>query len=106
MLHPFLQEKLPEITKMFREYHVKSAYAFGSVVTDKFNEESDVDVIINMDESIEPPEKRGELMWNLWDKLEELFNRKVDMVSEKSLRNSYFIQELNETKVLLYGQAS
>ena len=106
MLHPFLQEKLPEITKMFREYHVKSAYAFGSVVTDKFNEESDVDFIVNMDESIEPPEKRGELMWIIWDKLEELFNRKVDLVSENSLRNPYFIQELNETKILLYGQAS
>jgi uncharacterized protein len=103
MLHPFLTEKLPEITKMFKEHHVKSAYAFGSVVTDKFNEESDVDVIINMEDGIEPAEK-GELMWNLWDKLEELFKRKVDMVSENSLTNPYFIEELNEKKQLLYGK--
>ena len=48
MLHPFLNEKLPEITRMFKEHHVKSAYAFGSVVTDKFNEKSDVDFIINI----------------------------------------------------------
>ena len=104
MLHPFLNEKLPEITKMFKEHHVKSAYAFGSVVTDKFNEDSDVDFIINMDESLEPAD-RGELMWNLWDKLEELFKRKVDMVSEYSLTNPYFIEELDEKKQLLYGKA-
>jgi hypothetical protein len=90
---------------MFKEHHVKSAYAFGSVVTDRFNDKSDLDFVINMEEGIEPAEK-GELMWNLWDKLEELFKRKVDMVSEKSLRNKYFIQELNETKQLLYGQPS
>lgn len=105
MVHPFLAEKLPEITKMFKEHHVKSAYAFGSVVTDKFNEKSDVDFIINIEESLKP-EERGEMMWNLWDKLEELFKRKVDMVSDKSLRNRYFIQELNKTKQLLYGHPS
>jgi len=105
MLHPFLNEKLPEITKMFKEHHVKSAYAFGSVVTDKFNDDSDVDFIINMDESLEPA-NRGELMWNVWDKLEEILKRKVDLVSENSLQNPYFIEELNEKKVFLYGQAS
>ena len=105
MLHPFLNEKLPEIKKMFKEHHVKSAYAFGSVVTENFNEKSDVDLIVNIDENLEPAE-RGEMMWNLWDKLEDALKRKVDIVSEKSLRNPFFIEELNEKKVFLYGQAS
>ena len=91
--------------QLFKEHHVKSAYAFGSVITDKFNESSDVDFIVNMDEAIEPAE-RGEMLWNVWDKLEELLNRKVDLVSETSLKNPYFIAELNEKKVFLYGQAS
>lgn len=102
MIHPFLQEKLPAVSKLFSENHVKNAYAFGSICTNSFNENSDVDLLINMDEKLEP-EVRGELLLNLWDKLEELFNRKVDLLTEKSLKNPYFIEELNEKKVLVYG---
>ncbi len=97
MLHPFLQEKLPEITKMFRQYHVKSAYAFGSVVTDKFNDKSDVDFIINIDESLDPLD-RGEMFLNLYEKLADLLKRDVDLVSEKFLTNQCFKEELDEKK--------
>lgn len=103
MLHPFLQEKLPEITKMFKEYHVKSAYAFGSVVTDKFNEQSDVDLLVDFDQNIEPVE-RGEAWWSLYYGLKELLHRQVDLVTVPSLTNPYFIEELNETKQYLYGE--
>ena len=58
-----------------------------------------------MDESLEPLE-RGTLLWDLWDKLEDYLHRRIDVVSEKNLRNRYFIEELNETKQLLYGKAS
>jgi predicted nucleotidyltransferase len=105
MIHPFLQEKLPAINKLFSENHVKNAYAFGSVCTNKFNEHSDVDLLINMDEDLEPL-VRGELMLNVWDALEEILSRRVDLLSEKSLTNPYFIEELNEKKVLVYGKRS
>jgi len=101
MLHPFLNEKLPEITKMFKEHHVKSAYAFGSVVTDKFNEESDIDFLLNFDETIEPVE-RGELWWSLYYALKDYLQRDVDIVTGKSLKNPYFIEVLNETKQVIY----
>ena len=104
MLHPFLNEKLPEIKKMFKEHHVKSAYAFGSVVTEKFNEKSDVDFIINVDESIEPLE-RGEAILDLYEQLADLLKMDIDIVSEKYLTNPYFIEELNEKRQLIYGQA-
>ena len=84
MIHPFLQEKLPAISKLFKENHVKNAYAFGSVCTDRFNDKSDVDLLINMDEELEP-EVRGELMLNVWDALEEILNRRVDLLSKLTL---------------------
>lgn len=104
MLHPFLQEKLPEIREMLKQYHVTSAYAFGSVVTDKFNDKSDVDFIINVDESLEVLD-RGEAILNLYEKLADLLKRNVDIVSEKYLTNPYFIEELNEKRQLIYGKA-
>jgi predicted nucleotidyltransferase len=47
--------------------------------------------------------EQGELWWNLHDTLRELFNRDVDLVTERSLKNPFFIQEIEETKRLVYG---
>ena len=35
--------------------------------------------------------------------LEDLTGRKIDLVSEDSIRNKYFREELEETKQLIYG---
>jgi uncharacterized protein len=39
----------------------------------------------------------------LHDELRDLFNREIDLVTERSLKNPYFINELNETRFLIYG---
>ncbi len=41
--------------------------------------------------------------FNLHYDLESLFNRKIDLVTEKSLSNPYFIKSIEETKQLLYA---
>ena len=35
--------------------------------------------------------------------LQDLFNRKIDLITENSLSNPYFIESLEETKQLLYA---
>jgi predicted nucleotidyltransferase len=102
MVHPIFQAKLPVVTKLFKEHKIKSAYAFGSVVSDKFDNESDIDLLINFEEGLEPLEK-GEIWWNLHDTLRDIFNRKIDLVIENSLKNPYFIEEINEKKQLIYA---
>ena len=102
MIHPFLQSHLPLVIELFKKHKITSAYAFGSVVTDKFNDESDVDFIINFDEGLDPLE-RGELWWDLYESLVDNIHREVDLITEKSLKNPYFIEEVNETKVKIYG---
>ena len=81
------------------------AYAFGSVCTDNFNSESDIDILVDFDKNMKPEDK-GEMIWQIWDELENLLNRKVDLLTKTSLTNPYFIEELNEKKVLLYGKAA
>lgn len=56
MFHPTLQAQLPLVTKLFKENKIKSAYAFGSVVGDNFNSESDIDLLINFEDGLEPLE--------------------------------------------------
>jgi predicted nucleotidyltransferase len=38
-----------EITELCRQYHVKKLFAYGSVLTDSFNDQSDVDLIVDFD---------------------------------------------------------
>lgn len=40
---------------------------------------------------------------NLYMDLEDLMGRRIDLVNEANLRNKYFIEELEETKQLIYG---
>jgi len=94
---------LPLIISLFEKHKIKDAYLFGSVITDKFDEkESDVDFLVNFIDGIDPLEK-GELLWDLRFSLEDSLKRPIDLITETSLKNPYFIEEVNETKMKIYG---
>jgi predicted nucleotidyltransferase len=101
MLQPVLQNKLPELKKIFRDHKVKKAYAFGSVCTNRFNEKSDLDFLISFEEGLDPLEE-GENHLRLFDRIETLFNRPVDLIVEKSVKNPYFIKVMNKTRTSIY----
>ena len=84
-----------------KKHRVVKGYLFGSSVKGNFNEQSDIDVLVEVDGTIEPVELGGHL-WDLQFELEDLFKRKVDLLTTRSLRNPIFIQELNETRELVY----
>lgn len=102
MLHPIFRKQLPLIVSLFKEKKIKSAYAFGSVVSENFNDKSDIDLLISFGDDLDPLEK-GEICWDLHDILREIFNRDVDILIEESLKNPYFIEEVNEKKELIYA---
>ncbi len=103
MLHPFIEDRLPDLAEIFKEHQIKKAYVFGSVVTDRFNASSDIDFLIEPGSTDPDPAVRGGILWDLYFALENLLHRKVDMVTKDSLRNKYFIEELNETAIPIYG---
>lgn len=54
-----IKYKLADFITLCKTHHVKSLYAFGSSITDQFNDElSDIDLLIEIDE--EDPLERGE----------------------------------------------
>ena len=84
---------------------VDKLYFFGSALSTKFNENtSDIDILVEVAEL--PPEERGESLIILWDNLEMLFNRKVDLLTENSIRNPFFKKEVEQTKKLIYDRQS
>lgn len=96
---------LANVVRILAMHKVKNAYLFGSVLTDRYNANSDVDFLVNYDSTMDPLE-RGELLLDLQIALEDEINRDVDLLTEYSLKNPYFIDELNKTKYLIYGEAS
>ena len=74
---------------------------FGSATTEKFNDSSDIDILISFKEI--PFEKYTDNYFELHEMLEKLFNRKIDLLTEKSLSNPYFIQSIEKTKQLVYA---
>jgi predicted nucleotidyltransferase len=102
MINTSLQPHLPLIVSLFEKHKIKDAYLFGSVLTEQFDEKSDVDFLVNFYDDLDPLEK-GELLWSLRFSLEDNLNRTIDLITESSLKNPYFIEELNETKHKIYG---
>lgn len=100
-----LREEIKSKTDSFRRlcssHQVKYVYAFGSSVTDRFDEEkSDIDLLVEI-EAIDPVE-RGEKLMSLWDGLEAFFHRKVDLLAESSVKNPFLRKSIDTTKVLVY----
>lgn len=84
---------------------VNKLYFFGSVLSSGFDDAtSDIDVLVEVTDL--PPVERGELLIALWDNLELLFNKKVDLLTENSLRNPFFKKEVEQTKKLIYDRQS
>ena len=76
-------------------------YAFGSSTTDKFNDTtSDIDLLVEID--VPDPIERGEKLLSLWDTFELFFHRKVDLLTDSSVRNPYLRKNIDSTKVLIY----
>jgi len=100
MLNLIENNKL-ELQRLCEKYDIKTMYVFGSATTGDFNESSDIDILISFKEI--PFEKYTDNYFDLHVELERLFNRKVDLLTERSLSNPYFIQSVENTKQLLYA---
>ena len=92
------------ITLLCQSHKVASLYAFGSVTNNSFDKdkESDLDFYLTMQPNI-PPIENGEYILDLWLNFEKLFNRKVDLITDKSVKNQYFLAQIEKTKVKIYG---
>ena len=96
-----LTENIDNIKMLCSTHNVNSLFAFGSVCTDKFNDESDIDLLVSF-KSMEFGDY-ADTYFELAEKFESLLKRPVDLVTDKSLSNPYFIESLNKTKTLIYG---
>ncbi len=74
---------------------------FGSVLTENFNSDSDIDFLVEFF-----PVNSKEYADNYYDlkfSLEHVLNRKIDLLEEIAIKNPYFLQSIQNKKQIVYG---
>ncbi|NDC41231.1 MAG: nucleotidyltransferase [Chitinophagia bacterium] len=101
MLSP-IDKNAAAINTMCQQHRVKALYAFGSVLTKDFNEQSDIDLIVDF----EPigVDQYADNYFELKFSLQHIFNRPVDLLEEKAISNPYFRQSISAQRKVIYEQ--
>ena len=89
------------LVKYFKDKPVFKAYLFGSIARDESNLESDIDILVELDYS----KPIGLEFFQMQIDIEELLNKKVDLVTEKAL-SKYIRPYIDQDKVLIYERRS
>ncbi len=97
----YLERYIGDIKLLCQKNRVKSLFVFGSVLSDRFSENSDIDLIVDIDSN--DPLIYADYYFDLKFALEELFNRKVDLLEARALKNPFLIDNINQSKQLLYA---
>ncbi len=98
-----IELNMQRIIDLCLKHKVKTLAVFGSILTDRFNDQSDVDLLVNFDTTDHEKWDYVTNYFDFRDALERLFGRKVDLVVEKGLKNKYFMANVNRTKQMIYG---
>jgi len=99
-----IDKYIDEIKKLCEKHKVKEFYVFGSVLTDKFNDTSDIDILVQFGQ-VELLEYFDNYM-DFKEELEKLLNRTVDIVENQAIRNPIFRRIIDREKQLIYERKS
>lgn len=101
LLMKLIENNIQMIIDLCKKYKVNKLFVFGSILTNRFNETSDIDMVVDFD--------RIDLMdyadnyFDLKSSLQDLLGREVDLLEEKGIRNSILKKNIDNTKQLVYG---
>ena len=96
-----IQQHITQVQNLCNQYHVLRLYTFGSVLTDKFNTDSDIDFLVDFDKV-----NAYEYADNFFDfkyALQNLFHRDIDLLESKAISNPFFKNNVDKSKQLIYG---
>ena len=95
-----LDSHIDQVKKLCSEHNVRSLFVFGSVLSDKFNADSDIDLIVDIDNS--DPFEYADNYFDLKFQLADLLKREIDLLEDKAVKNPFLKKRIEDTKVLVY----
>lgn len=90
------RKNIEQIKQLCKELGVKNFSVFGSLLTDHFSSESDIDFVIDFDK--DDPIKYTDLYFQLKDKLEQILKRQIDLIEERGLKTHFLERKLTSQK--------
>jgi len=100
-----VEHRKQDIAELCRRYRVERLDVFGSAASGHFApERSDLDFLVRFQQRA-PTGEYADRYLGFADALEELFQRRVDLVSEESIRSPHFRQDVEATRQPLYDRA-
>ena len=96
-----LRAILDTVRRVAAAHQVARLEAFGSAVTGRLHEASDVDLLVSF-KSL-PVLEHGSHYFGLKNDLEALFGRHVDLLESDTVTNPYFLRAIESERVLLYA---
>ena len=97
-----IEENIDKINELCSKHKVLKLYVFGSLLTDKFNKDSDIDLLVDFDNM--DVFNYADNYFDFKFALEIILNRKVDLLENNAIKNPYLKQSIDSSKKLIYGQ--
>ena len=96
-----IDRNIEKIKALCNNHNVSKLYVFGSVLSERYKQTSDIDFIVDFSD-IEIYDY-ADNYFDLKKSLEDLLNRQVDLLEEKAIKNPYLRQTIDSSKKLIYG---
>jgi hypothetical protein len=95
-----IDQNIVRIRKLCEQHYVSQLSVFGSILTGKFDQNSDIDLLVDFS-NIEL-QNYADNYFSLKQALEEIFRRQVDLLENKAIKNPYLRQSIDSSKRILY----
>jgi predicted nucleotidyltransferase len=99
-----IEKNIDQIITLCKQHKVRELYIFGSVLTDRFADDSDIDFLVEF--STIDILKYFDNYMDFKENLEALLKRPVDLVENQAIRNPIFRRVLDRDKKLVYERKS
>ena len=97
---PEIEHHKAEIHKLCLAHKVRSLYVLDSILTDKFNNEGDIDLIVDFNDMV--VEDYADNYFDFKFSLQEIFEQPIILLEDKAITNPYFRETINQRKQLLF----
>lgn len=98
-----IKQHKSKLISLCKKYKVSELYVFGSVLTEFFNKQSDIDFLVKFGD-VELYDYFDNYM-DFKESLEKLFKRNVDLLEIQTLKNPILRRSIDRNKMKVYGRA-
>ena len=101
-MNRLIEDNRDELNQLCQRFKVHRLELFGSAADGSFEPAtSDLDFLVEFLEL--QPGEHFDAYFGLLEALRDLFQRKIDLVETKAMRNPYFIRRVNESRTSIYA---